>query len=221
MSRSVRVLWLSAVLVVGCSSKGLQGPPDSGSDHPIVVTDSGSDHTSSPDALANLPPDAYDGCLQTSTAALDTTLELVNWPCKFTQAQARAGIQFPYRLVVYKALTGVHPTGNDGSCAQPDASGFVVSYRISGNNQSYCLCDTGLCAPRTLTTAPTPGIYDGSFTWSGENWTGPSDYGAPKGPAFPPGTYTVSVSASGTIDVDGGIPMPFNANSQTLITITP
>ena len=38
------------------------------------------------------------------------------------------------------------------------------------------------------------------FEWDGVHWTGPSDWGNPPGPPFPPGKYTLEVSAIGTVD---------------------
>ncbi len=56
----------------------------------------------------------------------------------------------------------------------------------------------GLCPPGPLSAIPLPkGRYQGSFDWDGVNWGGPSDTGEPKGPAFPPGKHTLSVSTAG------------------------
>ena len=42
--------------------------------------------------------------------------------------------------------------------------------------------------------------------WDGRNWYGPSDTGNREGAAFPPGTYTIALSATGTYDnVDAGV----------------
>ena len=46
------------------------------------------------------------------------------------------------------------------------------------------------------------GTYTHSFTWDGRNWNGPSDTGQPKGPAFPPGTYTLTVTVHGKVILD-------------------
>lgn len=213
MNGCFRVLCVTGLFLGACNATPLRAPPDSGVDHPAVAV---------ADASSDLPADSSAGCLETTNLSMGIQLDFVHWPCRFTQRQLQAGVTFPYRLTVSQPLAGVHPTTSGaGGCAEPDESGLIVTYRISGGAQNYCLCDTGLCAPVTFTTNPPAGTYERSFAWSGENWSGPSDYGQPKGAPFPPGTYTVSVNATGTVDVDGGAPAPFDVSAQTLITITP
>jgi hypothetical protein len=119
--------------------------------------------------------------------------------CNFTLQQAMAGITLRYNVVVDADVPAVTPQRQDaGGCQTPDASGLFLGENIAGGGQSYCVCDTGLCAP--LTVAPVilkAGSYPGTFTWDGRNWSGPSDTGNPKGAAFPAGTYTFRVRASG------------------------
>ena len=43
------------------------------------------------------------------------------------------------------------------------------------------------------------GQASGEFTWTGRSWWGPSDTGNPMGAPFPPGSYTLEVSAVGTV----------------------
>jgi hypothetical protein len=106
----------------------------------------------------------------------------------------------PYDVVVASDATNVVPQPQDaGGCGQPGTSGLILFERVDGGGQAYCLCDTGLCLamplpPRTLHA----GTYATTFSWDGKNWNGPSDTGNPQGPPFPPGDYTVSVSAIGT-----------------------
>src|SRR6185503_6625777 len=85
------------------------------------------------------------------------------------------------------------------TCGTPGPSGLYTFEKLSGDGQSYCLCDGGKCAPPTnVPITLKAGTYPSSFTWDGKNWSGPSDFGNPKGPPFPAGSYTLDVSATGT-----------------------
>ena len=123
-------------------------------------------------------------------------------PCSFTVAQAAAGIEIPYQIVVSEAVSGVIAVPQDaGHCGQPGPSGLIPFTRLSGNDQNYCICDTGLCqGPSDEPVTLVVGSHAGAFNWDGVNWAGPSDTGNPKGEPFPPGTYQLSVSAKGTVD---------------------
>jgi hypothetical protein len=113
--------------------------------------------------------------------------------------EAAAGIDFGYRVVIDGEVTGVNPMpASAGGCDVPGASGLTVLERVFGDEQSWCICDTGLCGgddPSLVTLAS--GEFAETFRWNGVNWTGPSDFGNPEGDPFPPGTYTVSVTAIG------------------------
>jgi hypothetical protein len=169
--------------------------------------------SSAQDAVAEATPDAVGldatsdavsagGCSVTSSSSLPGVSIVFRTPvtCSFTLAQARAGIMIPYDVVVASDVTGVVPAPQDaGGCGSPGASGLIVFEQLAGGGQSYCLCDTGLCAPGS----PSPvtlraGSYAGVFSWTGHNWGGPSDTGNPMGAAFPAGSYSLTVSARGT-----------------------
>jgi len=146
----------------------------------------------------------------------DVTIVFPEQPCTFTLAQAAAGIEIQYQVLVANAVTGVVPQGQS-SCPQAGPSGLYVFEQLSGNAQSYCLCDTGLCvAPPDTPVTIAQGTFDGKFSWDGKNWTGPSDFGNPKGSAFPPGTYTLEVSAKGK--KEGA---PYSVVGKYDITLTP
>ena len=84
------------------------------------------------------------------------------------------------------------------TCVEPGPSGLYLLERVSGNGQSYCLCDNGFCAsPPSNPTTLRAGTYPAVFRWDGMNWYGPSDTGNPEGPAFPAGTYVLELSARG------------------------
>jgi hypothetical protein len=118
--------------------------------------------------------------------------------CTYTLAEAAAGISIAYQLVIAREITDVAPQA-EATCVQPGASGLYVLERVSGNGQSYCLCDNGKCAaPPSDPTTLRAGTYAATFMWDGMNWNGPSDTRNPKGPPFPAGGHVVELSARGT-----------------------
>ena len=145
------------------------------------------------------PAAAATDCAPTSRSTLPGVAIAVGGPCRFTLAQARAGLRFPYEVRIEQDVDGVAPTPQgSGGCGEPGDSGLIVFGRIDGGGQSYCLCDTGLCPDRERVPGKLPrGRYAGTFEWDGMSWNGPSDTGQPKGAPFPPGTYTLTLSAVG------------------------
>jgi hypothetical protein len=145
-------------------------------------------------------------------------------PCSYSMAEIAAGIQIPWHEEVDQTISGLHPTQTDaGRCMQPDDAGLIVTYQISGGGQQYCLCDQGLCAPQSFTTTALAGNYYHAIAWDGRNWFGPSDTGNPEGAPFPPGTYTIVLTTTGTFDSDPGATSggPFTLTATRTITITP
>lgn len=136
----------------------------------------------------------------------------------WTLAQVADGISIPYAVVVEADVAGVVPASQDaGSCESPDESGLIVFARITGGEQQYCECDSGLCPgfPEpavTLAAGRTPS----SIEWTGRNWYGASDTSNPLGPPFPPGDYTLELSARGTVDGQ-----PFEVRNSFAIHLTP
>ncbi len=146
------------------------------------------------------------GCESLGSSGLPgVSLDLSGNPCVITLEEAAAGVVFRYTVVVREPLAAVKPDAmRSGHCRQPNDSGLELLEVISGNGQRYCVCDTGLC-PRVETTVDlVPGRYEGTLSWNGRNWGGPSDFGAPYGPPFPPGRYALTVTARGSyLDADG------------------
>jgi hypothetical protein len=139
-------------------------------------------------------------CDQTSTSTLSgASLQFVPpLRCMYTLAEAAAGISIAYELVISQDISNVVAQAQS-TCVQPAASGLYVLERLSGNGQSYCLCDNGLCTQPLSNPVTLPaGTYAATFHWDGVNWYGPSDTNNPKGPAFPAGTYLLELSATGT-----------------------
>lgn len=144
-------------------------------------------------------------CEGTSTSDLPgVSIVFPPQDCTFTLAEAAAGLSFQYTITIAQPVADVTPFPSDaGGCDQPDASGLIPFATIAGNDQSYCLCDQGLCPGLKTTADLAPGEFPGTIEWSGVNWSGPSDTDNPKGPPFPPGDYEVELRAPGTVGPEG------------------
>ena len=156
------------------------------------------------DARADAP---YPACAEAHTSNLTGAhVEIDPQACRFTLAQAAAGIVLPYRVVIDHDIEGVVPAPLDyGRCNGPDASGLSPMGKISGGNELDCRCDVGPCPytpppPATLRA----GEYIEMYHWEGRNWRGPSDTSNPMGSPFPAGSYTFAVRAAGEVVTEGG-----------------
>lgn len=171
------------------------------------------------------PPDGGTCNGEASSSLPGVTLSFPAQPCSYTAAEVAAGIVIGYDEVIAAAVADLTlAAGDAGGCAQPDDAGLIVGYRISGAGQSYCLCDTGLCQPPSAMTTTVVGTHLRQIPWDGRNWTGPSDTGNREGAAFPPGTYTITLTASGSrVISDGGIDAggTFSVTASRSVTITP
>ncbi|MFH2006071.1 MAG: hypothetical protein ABI333_05740 [bacterium] len=119
----------------------------------------------------------------------------------FTAAEAAAGIDFVWELVVPDPLAEVYPHNQDPGCCVGGVGPLKARETVGGNNQYYCDCDHGLCDPSGCDD-PLPmelpaGTTTQTFVWPGVNWYGPSDTGNPYGYPFPRGEYEVRVQATG------------------------
>lgn len=142
--------------------------------------------------------------------------------CVFSLAEAKAGIDFHYTVIILKPVYGVMPVPPDaGGCAAPGPGGLYAGEQIGGNGQSYCLCDTGLCPPPPTTSGTLqPGTNPATFSWPGVNWSGPSDTGNPYGPPFPPGSYQLTVQAHGS-QITPDQPLPYSVSAVLDFKLTP
>jgi hypothetical protein len=159
-----------------------------------------------PDLAADVPVDpGVNLCAPGGSSELPgVKLEFIGASCTFTLAQAAAGLEIPYQVVVDDDVTGVVPKPQDsGQCDKPGPSGLILFEKLDGGGQQYCICDTGLCAFQEQAVTLKKGTYPGKFSWDGKNWSGPSDTGNPKGKDFPAGKYTLEVSAKGRAKVFG------------------
>jgi hypothetical protein len=164
------------------------------------------------------------GCQPVISSSLPgARLEFTTTNWTYTLEQVQSGITIGYQVVIDTDISGVLPIPTDsGQCEQPGPSGLIVSETISGNGQLYCRCDTGLCPQYAATaTRLKRGIYAQHFTWDGRNWTGPSDVDTPKGPLFPPGTYTVTLAAKGTRQLPDRTLQPFEMVSSCELQLIP
>ncbi len=204
MGRYVRSMLLAAGWMCACTGVGRLPVEDvEAKDLPVAteVVDSvpgvdvpdGADSADAPDASDPVCEIQSDGTLKY------LTIDLNGARCKFTLAEAKAGITFKYRIVVDKAVLNVVSYALDaGHCDEAGSSGLKVFEKIHGDGQSWCICDEGLCGPSGEAIEIAEGVYEDSFTWDGVNWNGPSDTASPKGEPFPPGVYTLVLRAEGT-----------------------
>jgi len=138
----------------------------------------------------------------------------------FTLAEAAQGVKLEYKITVAQDFSGVIPLPHGPSAAEPaGASGLHPREMIAGNEQVYCLMDFGLAPPPTGTERVLKkGSYAHSFAWDGRNWTGPSDFGNPKGKPFPAGTYDVTVTIHGTLATAAG-KVPYRLTGKTKLVL--
>ena len=149
------------------------------------------------------------------------SFDLAGNPPVITLAQAARGVTFVYRTRIEEDLPAVTSRPLDaGGCDRPDASGLAVLEMLSGDRHAYCLCDTGRCGRGDTQTDLVTGVYETRFEWDGRNWFGPSDFNNPKGEPFPPGTYTLRVTAEGTRD-EAGSEVPWEVQGAVEFHLVP
>lgn len=138
----------------------------------------------------------------------------------FTLAEAAKGVKLGYKIVIEQDVAGVIPLPFGPSFAEPaGASGMHPREAISGKGHGYCLLDRGLAPPpKEVARMLKKGVYSHSFEWDGRNWSGPSDFGNPKGPPFPAGTYDVIVTLRGKLVTDKG-KVPYEITGKTKLVL--
>jgi len=204
-------------------------PPD----HPLGDLSSLAEVSSMPDRPGDdaSPPPLSGACNGAASSDLPgVSLDFPDDRCSYSLSEVAAGITIKYQVVVAQTLGGLFPAADDwGHCDGPATSGLIVGFELSGNTQRYCLCDVGYCPSQNYATTATAGTYPVTIAWDGRNWYGPSDTSNPKGAAFPPGAYTLTLTARGSWGVpaiDGGGMHDGGANTFVVaatrfITITP
>jgi hypothetical protein len=147
------------------------------------------------------------------------TVEFGKKEYNFTLAEAAKGVKLHYTVVVKKDVPGVIPQ-RQTSASLEDPTGLQPLPRIHGNGQLYAILDVGL-GPPTPPKAKTikKGEYKRTVEWDGSNWTGPSDFGNPKGKPFPRGTYKFEVSMIGRQQTAEGL-RPYKIVKDVKVVIT-
>ncbi len=131
-------------------------------------------------------------------------IEFPEQPCRYTLAEAAAGIELRYDVVVEKDLgeIRVHLTPELACRGVAQVSSLSVIERIVGDGQSYCRCDFGISSRGWEIAAELEvGHFPVSVAWDGRNWNGPSDTRNEPGPLFPPGESELELIASGSFSV--------------------
>ena len=195
-----------------------------GASHPDLSFVPPNDLAGVPASDANTGPDAaMPACQEAPFSTFGgVSLRFVSPRCRFTLAEAAAGLDFQYELIVDKDVPGVIPiSGDNNHCEGPDPSGLSLFARVSGGNESWCRCDVGRCQPAPMIVGSiVGGRYPYKLRWAGRNWSGPSDFGQMEGAAFPAGTYDVLVAASGTY-MAGAQMLPFTVRDVLTIKLAP
>ena len=209
----MRALLLLLALLVACTPQLADDDDTAGDDDDVTADDddaTGDDDDSTPgdddDSTAGDDAAATGGfCADVDGSESNLPGVCIRMDAQdglYSLDQAATGISIPYTIIVEEDVDDVVPLPQDaGQCGQPGPSGLIVFEQLTGNGQSYCICDQGLCmgpdeTPRTIPAGGTVA----AFEWTGRNWGGPSDTGNPLGEPFPAGIYTLRVSAVGTVD---------------------
>jgi hypothetical protein len=150
-------------------------------------------------------------------------LDLTEIPASLTLAEAAAGVTFRYAVVVEAGVPGVASLPLDaGQCDAPGPSGLRLLERLSGEGQTFCLCDVGRCFPQVEPLDLLPGRHAEALEWTGRNWFGPSDTGNAMGDPFPPGRYIFEVRAEGTYaGPPGARALPFEIRAEKELELLP
>jgi hypothetical protein len=164
-----------------------------------------------------------EGCAPSGMSTLPGVhIDITAKQCTFSLSDPAATITIPYQVAVDQDTGGVIPRAQDaGQCGQPGPSGLITFEQVDGDGQKYCLCNTGKCAPPSGSQVTLKqGSYPAKFTWSKNNWLGPSDTGNPEGAPFPVGDYTLTVSAVGSI-ITPDSETPFSVTGTMPIHLVP
>jgi hypothetical protein len=168
-------------------------------------------------------PPPYTGTEESLSGLAGVRFDLSTVPSVLTVGGAARGASIVYRTVVDDPVPAVTLEPLDAArCDRPDPSGLAVLETISGGDeQVYCLCDTGRCMPGEVTADLVPGAWETVFPWDGRNWRGPSDTMNPEGPPFPPGIYRFEVRAAGSVEDPGGGRRPFEVTASKTFLLVP
>ena len=120
-------------------------------------------------------------------------------PCSYTAAEVAAGIEIAYDEVITAAVADLSPTQATPEAARSRttrASSSATGSRARG--RATASATPASARRRRPVTTTVVGTHTRQIPWDGRNWYGPSDTGNREGAAFPPGTYTITLTATGT-----------------------
>ena len=167
-------------------------------------------------AVDDFPGPAVVGCPTQASSTLAGVSIRLGGPCEVSLADAVAGIDLPYTVVVTLPVAVFVNTPDGGHCISDGPGGLPVGAQVGDDRHVWDPNgDNGLCAPqnrdvRTLAA----GTHRASLHFEARDWFGRSDTNNPKGAVWPPGTYTFRVSGSGTVDG-----RPFVVQASRTITV--
>jgi hypothetical protein len=183
----MRALYL--VVLVGCTGNA------------PVISDA------KPDAPASYMQTLPDGPCAVESVTGDVsgiTIAIRSDSCVFHRG---TGGHFTYEVTATANAAAITVPDSGGGCSRCDAytsdpisftSFHILGTSAGGEDQHYCLCDTGCCPPTgELTIQLDVTTSTKSFDWSGRTWTGPSDTPTEMGDFFLPGRYNVTVGFAG------------------------
>ena len=167
------------------------------------------------------PPEAIDPlvCQENPCEIVDestlpgVTMSLQIDTCAWTVFEVRDGFAIDYTIEVEEPIE-VQPTEQDAGGCGSNVHPLSPFYVFSGNDQQHCLCDTGLCMRDEQWVTLEPGTYTATIEWAGRNWSGPSDTGNEPGEVFPPGSYSLDVSADGKYRAEDGTEQDYSVSSS-------
>lgn len=182
---------LSLLLLVGCS-RTVGGTTDAAPD------------------VTNIPP--YEQTLPDGPCAVENitgtipgvTLAIRSSSCVYKRGTPAT---FTYEVTTTANTPAITVPDSGGGCSSCRGhttdpitfTGWIINgTSAGGENQQYCLCDVGCCAPtqeKTVQVVATTSAK--TIEWSGKTWSGPSDTGNPMGEFFLPGRYSVHISFTG------------------------
>ena len=124
--------------------------------------------------------------------------------CVITRGQ---GTTFRYEVTASAATPTITVPDSGGGCGDcsshtTDPASFtrwgIGGTSPDGEDQHYCICDVGCCAPTQTQTITVDATQSGeTIQWQGRQWHGPSDTGNEMGDFFLPGRYAVGVTFQG------------------------
>lgn len=161
-------------------------------------------HAGPGDAAVVAPDVAVTACaVENVTGTLPgVSISIFSDSCTYRRGQPAT---FTFRVVTTNAVPAIDvPATSSCDCDYRTTQiaswvGWIINgTSTTGENQQYCFCDTGCCAPQAMQTiTPEVGTYEDTITWSGHTWFGPSDTGNAEGDAFLVGSYAVLVGFTG------------------------